>query len=159
MTRFLSVFLCGCSLLTPTPPPQHARPTPEPHRLSKAQIEQFAEDMYALGDDAGSLEEDRAAFRQVCLKHQDNREIIIEGLHYHAQLHVILWRAWYEKNCVAPVMPDGTVVTWPEKGESFNPPVPFLCSSDAGAPPAQTYARTEEEILAQEQRLACERAQ
>jgi hypothetical protein len=127
--------------------------------LGREKAALFAQANYELGDDSGVTEEDRAAFRQVCLKNQDERAEVLEKLLYHAQMHRILWRDWYEKNCTNLVLPDGKTIAWPEMGITFNPPVPWVCSIDAGVPPAQVYQKTEQEEIAQRQKLACERAQ
>jgi len=112
----------------------------------------YASGLDPSGDDAG-----RAAYRSACLEHQIDRELVLDELHERAQIHAFAWRDWYERHCVALAPPDGTVVAIAESGASA--PVARLCPTDAGAPPARAYERSDEERLAQRQRDACERAQ
>jgi hypothetical protein len=123
--------------------------------------------LYLMGDDAGESEEERSAFRRVCLAHQAEREIVLDDLRDHTRRHNVAWHSWYREHCTPPAQaPAGTVayVVMDKETGALATPEDLaddlkVCDADAGSPPSRIYAKTPIEQMAQERRDACERAQ
>jgi hypothetical protein len=148
---FFALLLVGCI------PKDDPAPMQTTTSAIDRQLIQTADAMarYRDGRDAEPTEQGKAAFRRECVVHETDREILLDQMREHAQIHVFAWREWYRVHCDSIESGRGPIID-SSTGHTVDA---RACDADAGAPPGFWYIHTPEENLAQAQRDACERAQ
>lgn len=146
----LALGVVGCAEAVPTEVVSaSAARTATRHKAARAarvasSVEEYAEFLYENGDepggnDDGLTERVKKSLRKVCLREQNDREMVLQQMRERAQINFFNWKEWHEKHC----------------GKDLDDQ--YVCAVEGG--PSKVYVRDAAEDLAVKQRDACERAQ